>query len=57
MQRFINDPNDIVEETIQGFVKVHHNLVHISPDNPRVVVSKHAGEQGRVGIVSGGIWA
>lgn len=54
MQRFINDPNDIVDETVQGFVKVHGDLVHISPDNPRVVVSNHAGEKGRVGIVSGG---
>lgn len=54
MQRFINDPDDIVDETVAGYVRAHADLIAISPDNPRVVVSKSAGETGRVGIVTGG---
>lgn len=54
MQRFINDPDDIVDETVAGFVRAYSDMIAISPDNPRVVVSKSAGETGRVGIVTGG---
>lgn len=54
MQRFINDPDDIVDETVAGFVRAYSDLIAVSPENPRVVVSKSAGETGRVGIVTGG---
>lgn len=54
MQRFLNNPDDLVDETIAGFVKAHRDLVHLSPENPRVVVSNFAPRQGRVGIVTGG---
>jgi len=54
MQRFLNNPDDLVDETVAGFVKAHRDLVHISADNPRVVVSNTAGTAGRVGIVTGG---
>lgn len=54
MQRFINDPDDIVDETVAGFVRAHRDLVRLSPDNPRVVVSTAAPQPGRVGIVTGG---
>ena len=54
MQRFLNNPDDIVDETVRGFVKAHHNLVRLDPNNPRVVVSASAPSQGRVGIVTGG---
>ncbi|MDV7145575.1 dihydroxyacetone kinase subunit DhaK [Tropicimonas sp. TH_r6] len=54
MQRFINNPDDIVDETVRGFVKAHDDLVRLDPDNARVLISKHAGAEGRVGIVTGG---
>lgn len=54
MQRFLNDPDDLVDETVAGFVKAHRDLVHLSPENARVVVSNFAPQAGRVGIVTGG---
>ncbi len=54
MQRFLNDPDAIVDETVRGFVRAHPDLVRLHPDNPRVVLSLRAGEPGRVGVVTGG---
>ena len=54
MQRFLNNPDDLVDETVAGFVKAHRDLVHLSAENPRVVVSNFAPQSGRVGIVTGG---
>ncbi|TLP45911.1 MULTISPECIES: dihydroxyacetone kinase subunit DhaK [Cohaesibacter] len=54
MQRFINNPDDIVDETVRGFVKAHGDLVKLDPGNARVVVSQSAKAEGRVGIVTGG---
>ena len=52
MQRFINDPNQVVDDMLAGFVAASPDLV-ATTDNPRVLVST-AGTEGRVGIVSGG---
>lgn len=54
MQRFINNPDDLVDETVAGFVKAHRDLVHLDAANPRVVLSNAAPQKGRVGIVTGG---
>ncbi len=54
MQRFLNNPDDIVDETVRGFVRAHGDLVRLDAANPRVVVAHGAGEKGRVGIVTGG---
>lgn len=54
MQRFLNDPDDIVDEFVKGFVRAHADLVRLDNSNARVVVSRFAPEQGRVGIVTGG---
>lgn len=54
MQRFLNNPDDIVDETVAGFVRAHADLVRLHPDNARVVVSQFAAQPGRVGIVTGG---
>jgi phosphoenolpyruvate---glycerone phosphotransferase subunit DhaK len=53
MQRFINDPDHVVEDTVRGFVKAHKDLVRLS-DNPRVVAYVSAPVRGKVGIVTGG---
>ena len=53
MQRILNDPNDVVDDMLEGFLRAHRDRV--SPtDNPRVVRSRAAPVKGRVGIVTGG---
>ncbi len=54
MQRFINNPDHLVDEAVRGFVKAHRDLVTLHPDNERVIISRSAPVQGRVGIVTGG---
>lgn len=54
MQRFVNNPDDVVDETVAGFVRAHADVVHLDPNNARVVVSNAAGETNRVGVVTGG---
>jgi phosphoenolpyruvate---glycerone phosphotransferase subunit DhaK len=54
MQRFVNNPDDIVDETVRGFVKVHGDLVHLHPENARVLLARQAPVAGKVGIVTGG---
>ncbi|MCR9089090.1 MAG: dihydroxyacetone kinase subunit DhaK [Rhodobacteraceae bacterium] len=54
MQRFLNDPDNIVDETVAGFVRAHSDIVQLDPNNSRVVVSRFAGGENRVGIVTGG---
>ena len=52
MQRILNDPDNIVDEMLKGFLKVHADIVE-KTDNPRVVRSKFM-KEGRVGVVTGG---
>ena len=54
MQRFVNDPDDIVDETVRGVVRAHADRLRIDPGNPRVVVAADAPIEGKVGIVTGG---
>ncbi|MCA3512296.1 MAG: dihydroxyacetone kinase subunit DhaK [Rhodobacter sp.] len=54
MQRFINNPDDIVDETVRGFVRAHAGRVRLDPGNARVVVAREAPVKGKVGIVTGG---
>lgn len=52
MQGIWNDPDDIVDEMLQGFVRVHEDIVERT-DNPRVIKAKNIPE-GKVGVVTGG---
>ncbi|MEA4933615.1 MAG: dihydroxyacetone kinase subunit DhaK [Lawsonibacter sp.] len=52
MQRILNDPDNIVDEMLDGFLKCHADLVE-KTENPRVIKSLHSTE-GRVGVVTGG---
>lgn len=58
MQRILNNPDHIVDEMLQGFIKTHSDivkLVHTSEDNPRgVVAAVNAPKKGKVGVVTGG---
>ena len=52
MQRILNNPDNIVEEMLEGFLKAHPDLVEAT-DNPRAVKSVYP-TQGRVAVVTGG---
>jgi phosphoenolpyruvate---glycerone phosphotransferase subunit DhaK len=53
MQRIINDPENVVEDMLEGFIKNHIDLVE-KTENPRVLKYKNAPVKGKVGIVTGG---
>ena len=53
MQRFINDPDFVVDDTVRGFVKAHADLVKLG-DNPKVVAAVNAPIPGKVGVITGG---
>ena len=52
MQRFINNPDDIVDEMLKGFVKVHADIA-AATGNPRVLKRAFLPPD-RVGVVTGG---
>ena len=52
MQRILNNPDDIVDEMLNGFVRTHSDIVERT-DNKRVIKSTEKTE-GRVGVVTGG---
>lgn len=54
MRRFLNDPDEIVDETVRGFLRAHAGRVRAHDGNPRVVVAAGAPVAGKVGIVTGG---
>ena len=51
MQRFLNDPNEVVDDTIQGYL-YHNHDIQILPQNQRVVKLKKINK--KVALVSGG---
>ena len=40
MQRFVNDPDYIVDDMVKGFVKAHEDLIVKSEKNDRVFSTK-----------------
>ncbi|KQX51312.1 MULTISPECIES: dihydroxyacetone kinase subunit DhaK [Ensifer] len=53
MQRFVNNPDEVVEDTVKGFVKAHRDIVRLS-ENPRVIAAADAPTRGKVGVITGG---
>ncbi|MBP2476813.1 dihydroxyacetone kinase-like protein [Crossiella equi] len=53
MKKIINDPADVVSESLQGFALAHADLVVVRPD-PAVVHRADAPVAGKVALVSGG---
>ena len=53
MKKFINDPYKVVEESLEGFLEAHQDIVKKLPTS-RVVVRKEAPIPGKVGLVTGG---
>ena len=54
MQRFVNNPDYIVEDMVKGFLKAHDDLIVKNEKNDRVVQYKNAPVEGKVGLVTGG---
>jgi dihydroxyacetone kinase-like protein len=53
MQRIYNNPDNLVNEMVEGFLKSHPDIVTSTP-NPRVLKYIKTPIQGKVGIVTGG---
>lgn len=53
MQRIINDPSNVVDDMVQGFVKAHPRTV-AATSHPRVLKYAQAPVKDKVGIVTGG---
>jgi dihydroxyacetone kinase-like protein len=53
MQKIINQPQAVVDEMLEGYIKAHPELV-ARTTNPRVLKYIEAPIQGKVGIVTGG---
>jgi dihydroxyacetone kinase-like protein len=52
MQRILNNPDDIVDEMLKGFVKAHNDIVETT-NNPRVLKRIDI-PAGKVGVATGG---
>lgn len=53
MKKFINDPYDVVDEMLEGYLDVHRKYLR-KLDAARAVVREDAPVQGKVGLLSGG---
>ena len=53
MQRILNDPDHIVDEMLEGFVKTHGDIVKTTA-HQSVIASVSAPASGKVGVVTGG---
>jgi phosphoenolpyruvate---glycerone phosphotransferase subunit DhaK len=53
MKKFINDPYDVVDEMLEGFLAVHGRYVRKLED-VRTVVRTDAPVKGKVGVITGG---
>lgn len=53
MQKLINNPKNIVSESLDGFVKCYPNIIEYS-ESKRVLKYKNAPFEGKVGVVAGG---
>src|SRR2546421_10330671 len=53
MKKLINDPADVVRESLAGLAAAHPELVRVDFEN-QIVVRRDAPVAGKVGLVSGG---
>ncbi len=54
MKKLVNNPSNVVEEMLDGYVKAHSNYVRRLEENDRVVVTSRKTADNKVGIVIGG---
>ena len=53
MKKFINNPEDFLHQSLEGFARAHGDLVEFNPE-PRYVKRKAPKPAGKVALVSGG---
>jgi len=53
MKKFINDPNQVVEEMVEGYSAAHRDTVRLLSE-ARVIARADAPVKGKVGVVTGG---
>lgn len=53
MQKIINEPQNVVDETLEGFIKAHRQTIERT-DNDRVIKYKAAPISNKVGVITGG---
>src|ERR1700724_3594761 len=53
MRKFLNDPQDVVKESLAGLAAAHSDLLRYDAEN-QILVSKFAPKQGKVALISGG---
>jgi len=53
MKKFINDPDKVVDEALEGYVAAYPDVVEVLPD-ARVLVRKNPPDFAKVGIITGG---
>ncbi|MEK5077993.1 dihydroxyacetone kinase subunit DhaK [Solibacillus sp. FSL W7-1436] len=54
MKKIINDPNNVVDEMIEGYVKSYPQHVQLLEENNRAIVAVKKEEKDKVGILIGG---
>lgn len=54
MKKFLNDPNDFVDEMIEGIISAHPDQLTYVADDLRCIVSARPKKRGKVGIATGG---
>jgi len=55
MKKFINDPIQVVDETIVGILKANPHHLRITKESPRALVHVDASVKGKVAICTGGV--
>jgi dihydroxyacetone kinase-like protein len=53
MRKFLNEPEDVVKESLRGVAAAHPDLLRYDADN-QILVRRDAPRKGKVGLVSGG---
>src|SRR3982075_4761070 len=53
MRKFLNDPENLVPESLAGLAAAHSDLLRYDAEN-QILVSKFAPKQGKVALISGG---
>jgi len=54
MKKLINNPNNVVDEMIEGYVKSYPQYVKQLPENKRSLVTAKETREGKVGVLIGG---
>ena len=53
MRKFLNDPQNVVKESLTGLAAAHSDLIRYDPE-AQILVSRLAPKQGKVALISGG---